>query len=245
MINRLLAVKDVRLTTAMEFDNLRARVVYLHFLWRIRMRYLTAALLILASSCSRSNNEETSRFHEDGRAKPIVTVASMIDTTSFDAPWSLSEEFTTTIAKQIASHGTIYVNSKDEPDYTENPFGSDLSWMKKEFRNQEFAVFLELVEHQNVPVAKAKNGAPNESNNLNMSVRVRVVDLRGATPKIVLQEMFKDSYFIPKTLMAPNYATTGWGTEEFRKTPMGIAHAHITDTIANRVSDYILLAKSR
>lgn len=209
------------------------------------MRYLCAVLIGLAAvSCNRSN-DEMSRFHEDGRAKPSVAIASMLDTTSFDASWSLSEELTAGVMNLVAASGEIFVHSQAESPFTENPFGSDLSWMKREFHNEEFVAFLELVEHEFTPVKTKGITAQETSNNLNMAVRLRVVDLRPAMPKVVLQEMIRDSYFVPKSLIPTDYSVAIWGTEEFRKSPMGVAHAMLIQEIANRVSDYVLLAKSR
>ena len=213
------------------------------------MRYLSTIILgMLAIGCCCRNNDEVSRYHEDGRAKPIVAVASMIDTTSFDANWSLSEEITSMLVNQISQRNEIYVQTQEEFPFSENPFGNvDLSWMKREFLDREFVVFLELVEHEVAPVTKSKKNAPAHelSSNLNMAVRLRVVDLRGATPKIVLQEMVRDSYFIPKTLLPTDYSTVVWGSDDYPVSPMGIAHAQLVQEITNRVSDYILLAKSR
>jgi hypothetical protein len=121
--------------------------------------------------------------------------------------------------------------------FTDNPFGGDLSWMKREFQNEEFVAFLELVEHEFVPVKT--------SNNLNMAVRLRVVDLRPAQPKIVLQETIRDSYFVPNTLIPNDYSVEVWGTDAYKKSPMGIAHSMLVQEIASRISDYVLLAKSR
>ncbi|HSX10836.1 MAG TPA: CT253 family lipoprotein [Chlamydiales bacterium] len=210
------------------------------------MRYLSVILSgLLAVSCNRTGSDEMSRFHEDGRAKPSVAIASMLDTTSFDASWSLSEELTAGIMDVIAGSGQIYVHSQEESPFTENPFGNDLSWMKREFHSEEFVAFIELVEHEFAPV-QTKTVAPYESsNNLNMAVRVRVVDLRGPSPKIVLQEMVRETYFVPKTLIPVDYSSTVWGTDEYRKSPMGIAHAGLVQEVASRISDYILLAKSR
>jgi hypothetical protein len=213
------------------------------------MRILPALLLTLLSACCCKSGEEVSRYHEDGRAKPIVAIASLIDTTSFDVPWSLSEELTSMIVSQISQKGTIFVNSKEDYAFAENPFGPDLSWVKREFHNQEFAVFLELVEHETAPALKdkkiAKNNTQDVSNNLNMAVRIRVLDLRGASPKIVLQEIVRDSYYIPKTLLPTDYSQVVWGTDDYRSSPMGIAHTQITREIVERVSDYVMLAKSR
>jgi hypothetical protein len=209
----------------------------------------TLSLALLAVACS-TKNQEMSLFHEDGRAKPAVAVASMIDTTTFDCAWSLSEEITSMIVNKIADSGKIFVQSSVDSPFAENPFGSDLAWMKREFQNQEFVVFLELVEHSTTPVLRGKKTQNTQSaqelaSNLNMSVRIRVMDLRGATPKIVLQEMVRDSYYIPKSLIPTNYNEVVWGSPEYHITPMSIAHRQLTQEIVSRVSDYVLLAKSR
>lgn len=210
------------------------------------MRYAVVfAALIALTSCNRGSNDEMSRFHEDGRVKPSVAIASMLDTTSFDASWSLSEEITSGVMSQIAGTGQVYVHSEQESPFTENPFGSDLSWMKREFHSEEFVAFLELVEHEFAPV-KAKGISTQEAScNLNMAIRLRVVDLRSDSPKIVLQEMIRDSYFIPKTLIPCDYSVNVWGTDLYRKSPMGVAHAQLVNEIAARITDYIILAKSR
>ncbi len=213
------------------------------------MRKLAIAFGLLAASCGQDNTHTSFRYHDDGRVKPAVAIASMIDTTSFDAPWSISEELTSMVIKHIAGQGSVFVQSKEEYPIAENPFTQDISWIKRDFNNQEFVLFMELVEHEIVP-AKGKsiphNLAPQEiSTSLNMGVRVRLVDVRGVKPRIVLQELVRDSYFIPKSLMAPDYSQIVWGTNEYRKSPMGIAHTQIVQQIAERVSDYIMLAKNQ
>lgn len=210
------------------------------------MRLLITTLGCLSLlSCSQQNDTMT-RYHENGMAKPVIAVAPMIDTTTFDAPWSVSEELTSLIVGKMASGSRVFVEAQEDDAFADNPFGGDLSWVKREFHSHEFLVFMELVEHEIVPVKGQENLPRNEvSTNLNMSVRVRVLDLRGNEPKIVLQEMVKHSYFIPKTLIPTDYTQDVWGTEAFKKSPMGIAHAQIVEEIASRANDYILLAKSK
>ena len=210
------------------------------------MPYLPLLMLtvIAAGCCGRCKDTTTTRYHEDGRAKPVAALPVMIDTTSFDVPWSISEELTSTIVQIIGKGGKIFIQSQEDFAIASNPFTGDLSWMKREFQNQEFAVFLELVEHEWAPSSRSPSDQE-VSNNLTMGVRVRVIDLRGAQPKIVLQEMVRDSYYVPKTLLPIDYEAITWGTEDYKQTPMGIAHLRIAQEIAGRVSEYILLAKSR
>ncbi len=212
------------------------------------MSALFAASLLLAGGCCNSCKNEMTRYHEDGRSKPAVAIASMIDTTSFEVPWSLSEELTSMVVKRIADTRTIFVQSTDDYSSTRNPFSQDLSWMKVDFAGQEFVVFMELVQHDIVPASKEKKkeaSSQEMASNLNMAVRIRVVDLRGSNPKIVLQEQVKESYYIPRALIPTDYRRTTWGSEDYRSSPMGIAHSQLTQEISARLSDYILLAKSR
>lgn len=213
------------------------------------MRYLIALVFSLALTACSKNGNDLSRFHEDGRAKPVVTVVPVIDATSFDVPWSLSDELTSLFTNRISDGKSLCIIRKDDISYTENPFSPDLSWMRREFPNNEFVVFLELMEHENVPVIKNNKKSvevPFETSvQLKLGVRLRVVDLRNATPQIVLQEMIRDSYFIPKSDIPINYATVVWGSEEYGKSPMGIAHAQLVEEITRRVSEYIHIAKSR
>ena len=199
--------------------------------------------LFAAGCCSRCKDETSTRYHEDGRAKPVAAMPAMIDTTSFDVPWSLSDELTSSIARMIANGGQIFIQSQDDFAIASYPFSGDLSWMKREFQNQEFGVFLELAEHELVP--SSKNSNLENSNLLNMGIRIRVIDLRGPQPKIVLQEMVRESYYIPKTLLPVDYQIIAWGTEEYKKSPLGTAHSQIAQEVAARISEYILLAKSR
>src|SRR5690349_10929140 len=136
------------------------------------MRYLSFFMLVLfaAGCCNRCNQDDqlSIRYHEDGRAKPIAALPIMIDTTSFDVPWSIPEELTSTIVQIIAKNGKIFIQSQDDFAIASNPFAGDLSWMKREFQNREFGVFLELTEHELVPSSKSASDGE-VSNNLNMS----------------------------------------------------------------------------
>jgi Tfp pilus assembly protein PilP len=214
------------------------------------MRRLIPLLLILAAGSCSKNNTDLTRFHEDGRAKPAVTIASVMDATSFDASWSLSEELTSLIVQKVAQNSSVYVTSRDEFGCTENPFGKELSWIKREFNDDQFVVFLELVEHENCPVAKGKKkpleGIPFETSmNMKSAVKMRLVDLRGSTPKIVLQEMIRDSYYIPKNTVPTDYRVATWGTNEYAGSPMSHAHSQLAQEIALRINEYVHLAKSR
>lgn len=201
------------------------------------------------TGCRSQNPDEFTKYYEDGRAKPSIAIAPIIDTTTEEYSWSLADEFKSLILTRIAGKGTLFIS--DPHDNTtfipssENPFGTDISWVKKEYEPNEFVVFLELVEHETVPLHKAKNENFDASSNLNMAIRVRIIDIRGSQPKVVLQELIKDSYYITKTIIQTDYDTVNWGMDEYRFSPMSLAHSKIVKEVVERINDYILLAKSR
>ena len=211
------------------------------------LRYFILCFCALAFTACKSNSpEEFTRYYEDGRAKPVIAIAPMIDTTSNEFSWSLADEMQSLIMNRIAQKGTLFVN-RDENAFipsSENPFGTDVSWVKREFAPNEFVVFLELVEHESVPTSKTIS-ATDSSSNLNMQIRVRIIDIRSNSPKIVLQEVIRDSYYITKNTLPTDYNMVTWGTDEYMITPMSQAHSKITKEVVERLNDYVLLAKSR
>ena len=110
--------------------------------------YCLLGILFLVG-CNKKDDEFT-LFHEDGRAKPIVKIAPVIDSSNYDLSWSLSEELTELIVNTIAQKGTLYIpNEKASHDHiTQSPFGNDLAWVKNHYKNSEFVVFTEVVEHE-------------------------------------------------------------------------------------------------
>ncbi len=208
-------------------------------------KYFALAIftLFLFSSCSnnQSDNNNVSRFYDDGRARPVVAVSTVIDSTTYDLPWSLSEEFTYLIKNQLANNKNLFLSSTEVMDENltnaDNPFDINISWMKDRFNNSEFLVFLELLNHNELKKANISN--------LEMSMRLRIVDVRGKEPKIVLQECINDNYYIAKGSIKEDYQNTIWGSAEYANSRMGLAHKQLAKEISNRISDYIALSKSR
>ncbi len=213
------------------------------------------ALTLLAFGCQSNKQEEITRFHEDGRAKPTVVLVPMIDSTSYDIPWSLSDEFLSLVQNDIEQLGELYLLPKEEYESAktkgESPFATDLGWIKEAFASNEFIVFTEMVEHADIPANLQNNEMGSladfqeTSYNLNMKLRVRIIDNRGARPKVILQEYITNSYFVPKNLIRSDYNKVIFGTTEYNSTPMSIAHTVLASELVKRISDYILLAKSR
>ena len=177
--------------------------------------------------------------------KPVVAIASVIDSTEEDSIWSLSDEFTYCINHQLAQKNHLSLMDLDKTlVLSQNPFGQDVSWIKKVFSHHGFVVFLELVEHNEVARQDDKKTIDSKkcSAELLMTMRVRVFDLRKDEPKVVLQELVHESHFIPRPFTRSNFQQEKWGHEMFTISPMGLAHSQFIKHICNRLEDYVLLA---
>jgi hypothetical protein len=214
--------------------------------------FLTVSLLaLIAGGCDDNQNHSQAYNQAPSRSKPVVSVVPIIDNTNNDYAWNLSDELSSSIYYRLAQKDHVSINKVSQVRAKtkqisdgKNPFGTDVSWMKKVFNGDQFVVFLELIEHEEVPKQSRKRTVDlqNHSADLKMSMRIRVLDLRDNEPKIVLQELVHDSHYIPRPFTQTNFFQVAWGDECFNISPIGLAHASFTREIASRIEDYILMA---
>jgi len=212
------------------------------------------ALCIASFGCTKNVNEQATRYHDDGRSKPIVALVPVFDSSGAKVSWSLSEEFTDHIRQRFLKRSNFYINTPDQINAeigtlneSHDPFSQDYSWIHSTFGEEEFVVFAELVEHDIHP-KQAKNNFIDKltpSCELSMTMRIRVFDLRGETPEVVLQELVHQSHLIPKPSELTEQNPDRWKKMTFIVTPLGLAHNQFSKEVAKRIEDYILLSKSR
>jgi hypothetical protein len=212
-------------------------------------------LALLTGGCDNNpHNHSQAYYQSQSPVKPAVSIVPVIDNTNNNYSWNLSDEISSSIYNRIAQRDRVIVNKSSQVRSKakqiaedQNPFGPDISWMKKIFPGDQFVVFLELIEHEEVPQHNRKRltDPQNCSADLNMSMRIRVLDLRESKPKVVLQELFHDSHFIPRPFTESNFFQVTWGDECFNLSPVGLAHASFTKEIASRIEDYILMASKQ
>lgn len=217
-------------------------------------RFILALPLLALSVCGCHNGDSISLsqlYQAPLESQPIVAVVPVIDNTKANCDWNLSDELSSSIYAHLAERDHLRLISsskvrlKTRPLLEKNnPFGSDINWIKRNFREEEFVVFLELVEHEEVLAdARKKKPDPEKSSaELRMSLRIRAFDLRGNEPVVVLQELATDAYFIHPQFNQVNFYQVSWKDPTFEMSPMGLAHERFTKEIARRIDDYILLA---
>lgn len=211
-------------------------------------------LAFLLAGCEKDNppNSQT-LFYENGTAKPIVAIVPLIDSSHHPLSWNLSDEMTALVLYRLMQKDKFYLIDQEKVGSfvkrikeTNNPFDTDLSWIKRVFFDNEFVVFMELIEHEQSPIpTRELTAAEDLPAELSMRVRVRVIDVRGEEAKVVFQEIIKDSHVIPKQFTQSHFAQVEWGKENYPISPIGIAHAQISKEIAARLEDYILLTSKR
>lgn len=205
-------------------------------------------------SCGSDQESSQTLFHDDGRVKPKVSLVNVYDSSQSDLSWSLSEEFTTSIESRFFQHKKLFIsrdfNSLTDPSILQtssNPFMGEVEWVKELRSNTEFVVFMELLEHNYHPNDK-ENGFFNNPNNrafeLNLAMRIKVVDMRGDRPLVILSEVIRQTNSIPWQFASIDYDSTVWGKTTFSLSPMGLAHSSFAKKIAAQIEDYILLAKT-
>ena len=209
---------------------------------------------IFLCACNRNHSNQVSLFKDDGHRKAAVAFVPVVDNSESELPWSLSEEFTSSITQRLTSRNNVLLAGEhdifaalDGIDDSCQPFNDDMQWMKKTFQDQDFVVFTELIDHYlhthpNQKIADLDDG---RAAFLDLTMRVRVIDLRGREPQVVLQEIIHHDHNIPKFFANIDYAEKHWGKTSFHITPVGLAHAQLTREMASRLDDYISIAKSK
>ena len=146
------------------------------------------ALALALTGCQKDTNNQETAYQVQQLTKPLVALVPVIDNTKNDVfEWNLSDEFTSSIFSCL-SQGPLYLENAsrvremvNKCKEMQNPFGTNIAWIKKAFEKEQFVVFLELIEHEEILKREYKEIDPKMcSADLNLSMRIRVFDLRGS-----------------------------------------------------------------
>ena len=210
---------------------------------------LSVALLTIG--CQRSTSLQQARYYDDGRLKPAVALIPVINSTNQDCEWDLSNELTDSVIRRLTLRDKLFLVDQGKAKlvfhqlgHDHNPFGKEIDWIKQACPEQDFAVFMELIEHDEIPIRAYRGEDPTQcSAELNISLRIRVIDLRLETPKVVLQEIIHDRHHIPRQFTKYHFHQEPWGKDSFAISPIGLAHAQLVKEVVSRVEEYILTAR--
>lgn len=192
---------------------------------------------------------EAALYHISGRQKPIICVLPVVDHTKENnqLTWDLSREFTDEIRKRVYNSKKVYLlkegSSIDIAHELINPNPRAITGeMLDTFAEAQFIVVTEILEQKESPFNFSKNEKTQNSESgvaLSVGLRVRVLDIRNSTPRVILQEVLKEEFIVAKDFMHKDYAKTPWGSEAFMSTPMGMAHHRLVKELVSRTEAYI------
>ena len=222
----------------------------------MKLRYLLLPLALIVTGCmDRSNPSETiTRHFDDGRAKPIVAFVPVSDKTGQDLPWNLSEELSFSVFNSITRRANFWMSSfPQNMKYAKtlpkklDLFSENVSWAKNSYPEHEFVIAVELMEHDihTKPETGSFFDRFTPSCELDVTVRLRVIDVRHDSPEVILQEVITQTHAIPdqSPLMDPDSGK--WKQKTYAVSPLGYAHSQIAREIVERAEEYITLAKSK
>lgn len=210
-------------------------------------------ITVATTSCVRSYRD-TSLYQPTGQIKPIVSIMPVINATGQQGPeWDYAREFTDEIRKRIFDSSRLYLlreggslalaKELSTPNPMEIP--SDIKSRLGSAAPAEYVVVTEFLEQKETPYETASSRAVQEEAGalLSLTLRVRVVDLRGDTPKVVLQEIIDQEHMIAKPYLKTDYTKSGWGTDAYASTPLGMAHSKVVRELVAHVESYIIAAR--
>lgn len=212
---------------------------------------------ILMCSCGGTGRRvEFVKYHDNGQPKPAVTVVPVWDRAEHGLAWDVGEELREGILKNLAAQSNVYVPSVNispndrRIDYAR--WGENDLTFTKNFENSDFVVLMELVDHQTNPY---KRGAVQPiypadgevKQVLQLAMKVRVVDVRGSKPHVVLQEIIHSNHMIPPVNRGKvvDYNELTYGVPGYKNTPVGTAHTRLERDAARQVEQYVLYAQER
>jgi len=184
--------------------------------------------------------------------RPLVVISPMNDSSSHNLSWDVSKELWQAIVHRLSQNKQLYLIHDDKNTSFcrdllsfHDPFGGNTQWIKTKFQPNEFIVFTELLQHDEVllhPVNSKECRREDSTAELNLKVRVRVFDIRNQTPQVILEEIVQKFHTIPKQFTQLNFHQVSHGEEEFEISPLGVFHEQLSKELAVQIEDYILMA---
>ena len=205
------------------------------------------ALIALCTSCTHTYRD-TSLYQRSGRAKPIVAVLPTIDssTREHNLCWDLAFEMTEEVRHRVFDSPKLYLlREAGGVEIAHQLNAPNLKTLPKSATEHlgaaEFVIVTELLDQMESPYGLPSGRARLDEvgSLLSLAMRVRVVDIRGPQPKVILQEVISHDHPISRAYLNADYVRAHWGTEAFERTPMGMAHSKLIREVVARVEGYV------
>ncbi len=214
-------------------------------------RLVISLLLVIASSGCAPSFRDTSAYYYSGQPKPSVALLPVVNSAGpQDLGWDLSGEFTDEMTKRLDNSHKLYLVGEAP---VESPVAKTVSALPAQVLDKnllrgvpeaQFLIVTELIEQKTTPYGPAANRPTekyiSESGAiLSLAMRVKVIDMREAQPRVVLQEVVETDYNITKPYLYVDYRKHPYGTDFYTRTPLGIAHAKLIKEVVAHIESYV------
>lgn len=212
---------------------------------------LAQILCVSLTACQMvpSHQSTSSKYHEDGRAKPAIAFVPVTTHCSQEMPWPIEEEFSFFLRSRFNRQNQLYSAPADHTSQLIQQIDSEtlssklLSIASRFYPGHDFVLFLELLEHTEKYDDARKDSVILPIGTLSVKARIRVIDLRSGNPKLILQEIIARNYHIKSFEGHFDYSKIRWDAKEYHNTAWYKSHRLLEKDIVERVQHYISLAK--
>ena len=211
--------------------------------------YLRIIFLLFFTSlvgCAHYSNEPYSNL-EVNKKKPVVAIVPILDKANHELPWNVGNEILHGVTSQFKERRTLSV-LPEKVVLQAFPEVSTIDYFTKElaffeaFRNLDvdYVVLAELFEHERVPYIRGKiqpifkaNGKVD--NVIKMKLRIKVVNLKESSPKVVHFEIVESNHMIQRHEDYLDYSKINWKNEHYLTTGVGISHDRLIKEVRQRI----------
>lgn len=184
-----------------------------------------------------------------GHQGPKVVLIPLFDSSNSTLPWSVASEINQEIREKIKWDDTLLLYS-DRLTFQETLcLGHEtLEGAAAHVRAREcggdLLVLLELTQHDVLSLQREENPrmccreGRRFSSTLAQRIRIKVIDLRSAVPRVVLEETLASHTTIPRAYEFFDYREHPLGSTKYATTPMALAHARIATDVANYIEEF-------
>lgn len=221
------------------------------------MRKVAALLMVAAMfmGCARQYCDYFA-YDDEGIAKPVVAVLPVRDSSWNSMPWDVSRELEEGIWESARRRGKLYCVDPHHVDEVVASFGeeTDLHSQDLQFFNQftgcDYLVLIDLLEHNEVPYQRGAIEPlyiidSDDAFVLAMKARVTVLDVTGPTPRVILREITASNHMIARRFYDIDYTENRWGSQEYHRTPVGVAHERLARDLTERIETITAAAALR
>jgi hypothetical protein len=221
---------------------------------KILMTVMTVFTMLMGVACGGPRYVDYFPYHDDGMPKPRVAVIPLSDNTECGLGWNFTDEVTQGLYYELMNSGQLYVLSPEEigPAWTNRDqydfFGTNCAYVK-DFCGTDFVAAIELIDHSVVPFDPC-TGTELVNGNIKvctkailMRVRIKVVDIRCQTPRVVLFEITKCLYPLNPGTPTDCVGNIAWGCPGYTKSICGMAHQRMICQIALRLEEVTRIAR--